>query len=126
MPSYLDIRRKCNLSPAINSFDDFNKIFSKTNAELLKKFYASPEDVDFYVGGVLEIFETLGEPLTGPTFACVVSLSYNQFAGGDRYYYSNPTNPYPFTTAQLDSIRNYSISNIICQNSGLKKANSIW
>jgi len=126
MPSYLDIRRKCNLSPAINSFDDFNKIFNKTNVELLKKFYASPEHVDFYVGGILEIFQSLGEPLAGPTFGCVVGLSYNHFAGGDRYYYSNPKNPYPFTEAQLNSIRNYSISNIICKNSGLTKANTIW
>lgn len=116
----------CNVEPEINSFDDFNKIFNKTNVDLLRKIYQSHEDVDFYVGGMLEAFETVGDPLVGPTFGCVIGANYNNVVGGDIYFYSHPENPYPFTKEQIDAVRNYRIANIVCANSGLNETNKMW
>lgn len=120
------MRRLCKIAPEINSFDDYEKIFNKTNVALLKRVYASHEDVDFYVGGLLEIFESIGSPLVGPTFGCIIGLGHNNYVQGDIYYYSHKENPNPFSDAQLASIRNYTLSNMICTNTGLKQTNLIW
>lgn len=126
VPSFVQIRRGCKLTPEINSFDDFNKIFNKTNVNLLRKIYKSYEDVDFYVGGLLEAFESVGNPFAGPTFGCVIGQNYNNIVGGDIYFYAHPENPYPFTKAQVDAIRNYQIPHIFCTNSVLKETNKLW
>lgn len=126
IPSFVDIRRKCKLTPEINSFDDFSKIFNKTNVELLKSMYESYEDVDFYVGGLLEAFESVANPFAGDTFGCIIGENYNNVMGGDIYYYTHPENPYPFKKAQIDAIQSYAIPNIFCANSGLKETNKYW
>ncbi|KAG4071048.1 hypothetical protein HA402_001485 [Bradysia odoriphaga] len=124
--SFVQIRRKCKLTPEINSFDDFNLIFNKTNVNLLKTFYRSYEDVDFYVGGLLEAFESVGNPFAGPTFGCVIGDNYKNAMGGDIYFYSHPENPYPMTKAQIDAVGKYSVSNLFCANSGLSETNKLW
>lgn len=124
--SFVEIRRKCKLTPEINSFDDFNLIFNKANVALLKKFYSSYEDVDFYVGGLLEAFESVGNPFAGPTFGCVIGENYRNAMGGDIYFYSHPENPHPMTKAQLDAISRYSVSHLFCANSGLNETNKLW
>lgn len=126
IPSFVEIRRKCKLSPEINSFDDFNLIFNKTNVDLLKKNYKSYEDVDLYVGGILELNENVANPFAGPTFGCIIGENYNNVMGGDIYFYSHPENPYPLTTAQSDAISKFSVSNLFCTNSGLKETNKLW
>lgn len=112
--------------PEINSFDDFGKIFNKANVELLKKMYDSYEDVEFYVGGLLEAFESVANPFAGPTFGCIIGENYNNVMGGDIYFYSHPENPHPFTKAQISAILKYTVPNIFCTNSGLKETNKIW
>ncbi|KAG4079788.1 hypothetical protein HA402_014919 [Bradysia odoriphaga] len=124
--SFVEIRRKCNLKPEINSFDDFGKIVNKANVELLKSMYESFEDVDFYIGGLLESFASIGNPLAGPTFGCVIGENYNNVMGGDIYFFSHPENPHPFTTEQINAIRKYSVSNIFCANSGLNETYKYW
>lgn len=125
-PTFVQIRRKCKLMPEINSFDDFGKIFNKTNVELLKSMYQSYEDVELYVGGMLEAFESVGNPLAGPTFGCIIGENYNNVMGGDIYFYSHPENPYPFTKAQIDAIHNYTVPSIYCSNSKLKEVYKYW
>ncbi|XP_037045582.1 peroxidase-like [Bradysia coprophila] len=124
--SFVEIRRKCNLKPEINSFDDFGKIVNKTNVDLLKRMYESFEDVDFYVGGLLESFASIGNPLAGPTFGCVIGENYNNVMGGDIYFFTHPDNPYPFTTAQINAVRKYRVSNIFCTNSNLNETYKYW
>jgi peroxidase len=126
LPSFVEVRRQCNLTPAINSMDDFNKIFNPINVQLLKRLYKSHEDVDFYVGGMLEIFESVGYPLVGKTFGCVIVAHYDNVVSGDIYYYTHPESPYPFTEAQITAISNYAFSNFFCTNSNLTEVNSMW
>ncbi len=101
-------------------------IFNEKNVELLKQTYESPEDIDYYVGGIFETYEILGNPLVGPTFGCVIAKQWDNFAGGDKYYYSNPDSPYPLTPAQIEAIHAYTISNLLCANSGMTKTAEIW
>lgn len=126
IPSFVEIRRQCKLTPEINSFDDFGKIFNKANVELLKSMYESHEDVDFYIGGLLEAFESFANPFAGPTFGCVIGENYNNVMGGDIYFYSHPESPYPFTKAQIKAVVDYAIPNILCAISGLEETNKFW
>ncbi|KAG4071221.1 hypothetical protein HA402_008956 [Bradysia odoriphaga] len=102
--SYVEMRKLCNIQPEINSFDDYKKIFNETNVELLKSLYASYEDVDFYVGGLLEMFENIGVAIVGPTFGCIIGLGHNNYVQGDIYYYTHKQSPHPFSAAQLASL----------------------
>lgn len=99
---------------------------NETNVELLRDAYESPEDVEYYVGGVLETYEILGNPLVGKTFGCVIARQWDNFAGGDAYYYSNPNSPYPFTQEQKWAIGNYTISNLLCANSDMTETATYW
>lgn len=101
-------------------------LFNATNVNLLQNVYESVEDIDFYVGGVLEILEILGNPLVGPTLGCVIGHQWSNFAGGDIYYYLNPSSPYPFTEAQIKAIQAYTISNLLCANSNNTETAQIW
>jgi hypothetical protein len=51
---------------------------------------------------------------------------YKSVQGGDIYYYTNPSNPYPFTQEQLAAIKSYEFSNLICVNSGLDSVAKRW
>lgn len=94
--------------------------------DLLRKVYKSHEDVDFYVGGLLEAFEHVGNPFAGPTFGCIIGANYNNAMGGDRFFYSHPENPHPFTAAQINAIRQYQIPHLFCANSGLNETVKLW
>ncbi|KAJ6642404.1 Peroxidase [Pseudolycoriella hygida] len=126
LPCYLDVRRKCNLQPEINSFADLKKIMQPENVELLQKVYEAPEDIDYYVGGIFETYEILGNPLVGPTFGCVIARQWDNFAGGDIYYYSNPNSPYPLTPSQIDAVHNFNISSLLCVNSNMDQTAQVW
>lgn len=126
LPSFLDIRRRCGLKPDINTFDDFKLIFNETNVNLLKNFYKSPEDVEFYVGGLFETFEHIGNPLAGPTFGCAVGEQYKNTMGGDIYFYTHPESPYPFTKAQIEAVQKITNVHLFCINSNLTHTNNIF
>lgn len=89
------------------------------NYDLLKRNYKSFEDVEFYVGGLLEAFESVGYTFAGPTFECIIGANYINVMGGYIYFYWHPENSYPFTKAQIDAIRKYPVPNLYCKNSGM-------
>lgn len=82
--------------------------------------------MDFYTGGLLEAFESVANPLAGPTFGCIVGAHYNNVMGGDIYFYTHPENPNPFTKAQIDAINNFGVPNLYCTNTGMKETNKLW
>lgn len=126
LASYVDVRRKCKLQPEVNSFDDLEKFLNKTNVNLLREAYEHVNDIDYYVGGIFETYEILGNPLVGPTFGCVIASQWDNFAGGDIYYYSNPASPHPFSAAQIKAVHDYSISSLICANTKMSGTAKVW
>lgn len=69
----------------------------------MKQFYASPYDVDFYVGTHVETLPP--GSFVSPTSACVINEQFYRFAMGDTYYYNNPNNPNPFTSGTTDLLK---------------------
>lgn len=96
------------------------KQFSEFGQEIghkLSHVYATPDDIDLWVGGLME--ESRGDALVGPTFADIIADQFVRFRRGDRYFFEHgpEVNPGAFTEAQLEEIRKVSLARLICDNS---------
>uniref|UniRef100_A0A1I7XLG1 Chorion peroxidase n=1 Tax=Heterorhabditis bacteriophora TaxID=37862 RepID=A0A1I7XLG1_HETBA len=84
LPGYLEYRRFCNLSVP-ETWDDMAvdvpdiKVRNK-----LKALYGHPENIDLWVGGVVET--RLPDALMGPTFACIIGDQFRRLRDGDRFW----------------------------------------
>ncbi|CAG9859302.1 unnamed protein product [Phyllotreta striolata] len=108
---YNDYRQLSGL-PRYNSFEDFGSEVG----EKLAKVYRSVDDVDLWVGGLLE--EPIEDSLVGPVFRDMIAEQFLRTKRGDRYYFENDpsVNPGHFSPDQLFQLRKASISRIICDN----------
>lgn len=91
-------------------------------ANKLSQIYRSPDDIDLWVGGLLEQPEENtyndGGGIVGYTFAEIIADQFSRFKHGDRYFYeyNNTINPGAFTLEQLLEIRKVTLARIICDN----------
>lgn len=85
--------------------------------EKLAGVYAHPDDVDLWIGGLVEVARE--EALVGPTFGDIIADQFSKFRQGDRYFYehSPDVNPGAFTVEQLAEIKKTSLARLICDNS---------
>lgn len=119
LPSYTAYRAKCGL-PMVNTFQELADFMSRETIDSLSKIYASPNDIDLLVGGMLE--KSYSESLLGPTFSCILADQFKRTRQGDRYFYTNLLQPDPFTDKQIESIKRTTLAKIICHNSdGIEK-----
>lgn len=102
---------------AKRTFADFGPL----HGEKLNRLYALPDDVDLYVGGILEYPVRGG--VVGPTFAEIISDQFSRLKQGDRYFYSNGprTNPGHFTKLQLQELQKMTLAGLLCANANDKK-----
>ncbi|XP_031763796.2 chorion peroxidase [Galleria mellonella] len=109
--SYNEYRRLIGLEPYV----DF-KQFPPSAAQRLSSVYTSPEDIDLWVGGLLE--EEVEGGVVGPTFASILADQFLRIKRGDRYFYEHgpEVNPGAFTPSQLAEIKKVTMSRIICDN----------
>lgn len=82
----------------------------------LADLYDHPDDVDLYVGGILET--PIPGAVVGETFAEIISDQFARLKGGDRYFYSEGphTNPGHFTLPQLEEIQKITLAGLLCAN----------
>jgi len=111
---YNAIRQICGL-PRARTFADFNDQIPSDIIPRLEKLYASPDDVDFFVGGMSE--KPVKPGLLGWTFLCVVGDQFARVKKGDRFFYDLGGQPSSFTPPQLQQIRRASWARILCDNS---------
>lgn len=77
----------------VQCWEDVKPYFEPTALALLQKLYSSVSDIELYVGLSLE------KPAkTGPV---ILAEQFYRFKFADRFYYSNPKHPYPFTKRKL-------------------------
>lgn len=95
-------------------FEDFRE-FGRYS-EKLRRLYSSVDDVDLWVGGLLEPKET-GSVL-GVTFRNIIADQFSRLKRGDRYFfeYDSKVNPGFFTPEQVVELKKASMSRIICDN----------
>ncbi|GJQ67256.1 hypothetical protein Trydic_g8161 [Trypoxylus dichotomus] len=110
---YNDYRQLIGLS----RIGDFNE-FGTEIGNILDYLYSTVDDIDLWVGGLLEPKEPDGGIL-GPTFREIVADQFSRLKKGDRYFFENDpkTNPGYFTLEQLSELKKISMARIICDNS---------
>lgn len=112
---YLYWREACQLKPLVRTWQDLEQVLPAGSVDKLSQVYLSPLQLDLYIAQ-LEI--PLAGAAVGPTLACIFARQFYQLKHGDRYWYENdlPTGRGSFTPAQLDEIRQTSLSKILCRN----------
>ncbi|XP_043462105.1 peroxidase-like [Leptopilina heterotoma] len=115
--TYNQCRELCGFKRAAK-WKDFLDFIPSKDVKHMKKIYESPEDVDLTVGGSVE--NLASGALVGPTFQCLLNKQYLRARVGDRFFFENGKRGNPFTLDQLNEIRKYTISRLICDNTDTK------
>ena len=81
----------------------------------LLRTYGSLDTVDLFVGGLAEApLEFKGQQSRlGPTFTCIMIITFRSIAEGDRFFYLGDT---AFTPAQRTEVQKTSLSRVVCEN----------
>lgn len=115
VPAYTQWREPCGLTP-IRDWTDFEKIVGPSSTRRIREGYNHVDDVDLFVGGLSERPVIGG--LVGPVFACIIAQQFSNLRKGDRFWYENDGFESSFTPAQLQSIRQVLLSQVICRTLG--------
>lgn len=62
--------------------------FHFQDIKVLESLYKSVDDIDYYIGGLLE--KPLPDGTVGQSFACVQAESFYRWKFGDRLFYEFP------------------------------------
>lgn len=97
----------------IAKFEEFGPELGAKLAEA----YHHPDDVDLWIGGLLESARNDG--LVGPTFGDIIADQFSKLRRGDRYFYEHDPkiNPGAFTIEQLKEVKKSSLARMLCDNS---------
>ncbi|XP_065362237.1 peroxidasin [Calliphora vicina] len=111
IPGYNVYRKFCNLTVA-KTFDDLaSEIISKDVRDKMKELYGHPDNIDIWLGGILE--EQVEGGKVGPLFQCLLVEQFRRLRDGDRFYYENPT---VFLPQQLQQIKEANLGRVLCDN----------
>lgn len=111
IPGYNEYRAKCKLSVA-QTFDDLKHEITDADVRAkLKELYGHPNNIDLFVGGILE--DQINGGKIGPLFQCILIEQFNRLRHGDRHWYENPST---FEPAKLSQIRMASLGRVLCDN----------
>uniref|UniRef100_A0A0K0EPD5 peroxidase n=2 Tax=Strongyloides stercoralis TaxID=6248 RepID=A0A0K0EPD5_STRER len=106
--SYNDYRKFCGLD-IVDDFINWKDV-SDINIKIrAKELYLKPENIELYVGGLLE--EPIPGGIVGPTFACLITEQFQRLRDGDRFFYQNKD---IYTEHQINEISKISIASVIC------------
>lgn len=107
---------KCGQFKEVASFEELSGeggFHSEENVRKLKSLYEDVNDIDLFVGGILEIPDD--DAILGPTFKCIVGDQFLRLKRGDRFWYENK-HEHGFTDAQLTEIRKFTHASLLCNN----------
>ncbi|XP_004526120.1 peroxidasin [Ceratitis capitata] len=111
IPGYNVYRQFCNLSTA-KTFDDLQEDIKSIDVrKKLQELYGHPDNIDVWVGGVLE--DQVEDGKVGPLFQCLLVEQFRRLRDGDRFYYENPG---VFLPQQLNQIKQASLGRVLCDN----------
>lgn len=102
----------CGLS-AINDWRDLISVLGPESTDRIRQAYRSVNDIDLFVGGLAERPVVGG--LVGPTFACIIAQQFSNLRKGDRFWYENGGFESSFTPAQLASLRQVTLAQVLCR-----------
>lgn len=80
-------------SKKMTSWRDLQPYFNELEFKLLRKLYNGVEDIDLLTGLLLERHR---KNEVGPIGGAIIANQFYRLKYGDRFFYSNPNNPYTF------------------------------
>ncbi|CAJ1068228.1 eosinophil peroxidase-like [Xyrichtys novacula] len=116
LPGYNKWRKFCGLSEPKNRRQLRKVLENRQLARSLLDLYGTPKNIDVWVGGVAEPFVPGGR--VGPLFACLIATQFQRIRQGDRLWWENEG---VFSEAQRESLKQTSLSRIICDNTGITR-----
>jgi hypothetical protein len=112
LPDYNTLREDIFLTP----HSDFNSLTSNTDlADTLLDVYGDINDVDPWIGFMSE--DHLPNSIVGEGLETILKMQFSFLRDGDRYYYENDP---AFTSAEIDAIKNTTLSQIILRNTAIE------
>lgn len=57
------------------------------NIQKLKRLYTKVEDIDLFLGGLLEEPSKASRAIVGDTFLCIIGDQFARLKKGDRFFY---------------------------------------
>ncbi|XP_034232901.1 peroxidase-like [Thrips palmi] len=112
LPGYVEYRKYVGL-PDAEDFDDLSDTLHQKDIDVLKELYEDVEDVDYYVGGLLERRKA---PLFGPTFQALLEDQFWRWRFADRFFFNFVGFPHSFTKDQIRAIEGASVARLFCDN----------
>ena len=86
LPGYNEYRQRCGLTRA-KSFEDLKgEIKDVRVRRSLRELYGHVDNIDLWVGGVLEDLEIWEEGKLGPVFRCIIAEQMRKLRDGDRFW----------------------------------------
>nr|XP_039272499.1 eosinophil peroxidase-like [Styela clava] len=113
IPGYNKWRQWCGFS-TISMMADLNVVFNEKQSNMLRTLYRSVEDIDLYVGGLLE--KAVQGSTVGPTFACILKNQFVKLKQGDRFWFDNQPPNAVFNQEQVRELRKTTLAKVICNN----------
>jgi len=96
-----------------SNWEEVEKDFHKDVVDNLAELYDTPADIDLWVGLIAE--KPNRDHLLPPTQSWIVGKNFFNLKYGDRFYYENGhDHRNRFTPQQLESIRNFHFSSLLC------------
>ena len=117
LPGYNSFRALCGGNRAVE-FSDFSDQLSSSQILMLSQVYSHVDDVDLYLGGLLE--KPMPGSLLGQTFSCIVADQMFRTMVGDRFFYSLNNSASRFSSEQIEEIQKASLARVLCDNMGLQ------
>ena len=111
LPGYTKYRQLCGLGAA-NSFSDLSRHMSVQRTQELQQLYASPDDIDLFVGLFSE--RPFRDALVGPTTICILGDQFARLKKGDRFFYDLGGETGSFSRQQLEEVQGAPKSNFLC------------
>ena len=99
IPDYNSWREACG-GRKLKNFEDLSNVMNPKDARTLSKLYETVDDIDLFLGGVLE--NRLNGALVGETFACIIGEQFRRLKFADRYWYENGGQESSFTESTLN------------------------
>ncbi|XP_050395946.1 peroxidase-like protein 3 isoform X2 [Patella vulgata] len=115
LPSYNMFRYFCGL-PEVTAF---NSSHLGNAGPSLQEVYAHVNDIDVFAGGLSE--PNLPGSNLGPLFSCIVAQQFEDLKYGDSFWYERLGQQRGFSASELASIKQISLSKILCQVFNLVK-----
>ncbi|XP_063154990.1 thyroid peroxidase [Candoia aspera] len=117
LPGYNDWREFCDLPRLRTEHELMTAIENKIVVKKIMELYRTPNNIDVWLGGIVENIHP--DARTGALFACIIGKQMKALRDGDRFWWENSN---IFTDAQRHELGKYSLSRLICDNTGLTEA----